>query len=211
MSSAAARHPIFARCFDRLSHAIEDEVGPCRDELLAGLAGRVVEVGAGNGINFAHYPSAVEAVTAIEPEPYLRAKATAAAERAAVPVTVLDAAAEALPLPDGSCEGAVACLVLCSVPDQPTALAELRRVLRPGGELRFFEHVVARGSPRARVQSLLDSSGVWPLLGGGCHCARDTLAAVRAAGFTVERSRDVDVGPSWTVTNPHVLGVARLA
>jgi ubiquinone/menaquinone biosynthesis C-methylase UbiE len=195
VSSPAARHPIFARCFDRLSHAMEGEVGPCRDELLAGLTGHVVEVGAGNGINFARYPPAVEAVTAVEPEPYLRAKATVAADRAAVPITVLDAAAEALPLPDDSCDEAVACLVLCSVRDQPTALAELRRVLRPGGELRFFEHVVARGSSRARVQSFLDAAGVWPLLAGGCHCARDTLAAVRAAGFTVERARDIDVGP----------------
>lgn len=188
---------------------MEREVGQYRDELLSGLSGRVVEVGAGNGINFSRYPPRVEEVVAIEPERYMRTKAVAAVTRAPVAVTLVDATAEALPLTDESCDAAVACLVLCSVPELAAALAELRRVLRPGAQLRFFEHVRSADSRRARVESALDASGLWPLLGGGCHCSRDTEAAVRAAGFTIERARKVEIGPSWAITNPHVLGVAR--
>jgi ubiquinone/menaquinone biosynthesis C-methylase UbiE len=104
-----------------------------RRKLLAGLAGRVLEVGAGNGLNFAHYPPAVTEVLAVEPEPYLSGLAQAAAAQAPVPVRVVDGTADALPTPDASMDGAVASLVLCSVPNQARALAELDRVLRPGG------------------------------------------------------------------------------
>jgi SAM-dependent methyltransferase len=201
-------HPIFARLFDRLSHVVEKEVGPRRDELLSGLSGRVLEIGAGNGINFAHYPSAVDEVVALEPERYLRAKAQRAAAAASAHVTVRAGVAEDLDLPDASLDGAVACLVLCSVHDQTKALAELRRVLKPGGELRFLEHVRAPRSGKARAQTMADGSGIWPRLAGGCHCARDTVNAIQTAGFDVDRVRSLDLGPSWGITNPHVLGSA---
>jgi ubiquinone/menaquinone biosynthesis C-methylase UbiE len=202
------RHPLFARFFDRLSRAMEKEVGRYRDELLAGLSGRVVEVGAGNGINFSHYPATVDEVIAIEPEPYMRAKAEAAANAAPIRVSVRPGVADALGLEDGSVDAAVASLVLCSVPDQETALAEIRRVTKSGGELRFLEHVRAAGHRKARVQRGADRSGVWPLMAGGCHCARDTVGAIRDAGFEVVQVHDLDVGPSWNITNPHVLGRA---
>jgi ubiquinone/menaquinone biosynthesis C-methylase UbiE len=202
------KHPLFARFFDRLSRAMEKEVGRFREELLSGLSGRVLEVGAGNGINFSHYPATVEEVIAIEPEPYLRGKAEQAASAAPIPVTVRSGVADALELEDASVDAAVASLVLCSVPDQGSALAELRRAIRPGGELRFLEHVRAAGARKARVPNAADRSGIWPLVGGGCHCARDTVAAIRAAGFEVVHTRDLDVGPSWNITNPHVLGSA---
>ena len=142
MSDASPiRHPIFARFFDRLSRLMEREVGEHRRELLAGLSGRVVEIGAGNGMNFQHYPAGVEEVVALEPEAYLRDKAEQAARGAPVRVTVRDGLADALPLEDGDFDGAIACLVLCTVPDPGRALGELRRVLNPGGELRFLEHV----------------------------------------------------------------------
>ena len=208
VAEAEIRHPLFARFFDRLSRTMEPEVGRRRDELLAGLTGRVLEVGAGNGINFAHYPGSVAEVVALEPEGYLRAKAEAAAAEADIPVTVQLGLAEELPFEDGSFDAAVACLVLCSVPDQARALAELRRVLKPGGELRFFEHVRSAKPGKARLQSLADGSGIWPHVGGGCHSARDTIAAIAGAGFEVARFESVDVGPSWVLTNPHVLGVA---
>lgn len=207
--AAEVRHPVFARCFDRLSHLMEKEVAAHRDELLAGLSGRVVEMGAGNGIGFPHYPATVEEVVALEPEPYLRAKALEAARRAPVSVSVRDGVADALPLEDGAFDAAVASLVLCTVPGASGALAELRRVLRPGGELRFMEHVRADRSPKASLQRSLDRSGIWPCLGGGCHCARDTVGTIEAAGFRIERMRRFDLGPSWLVTNPHVLGFAR--
>lgn len=206
---SAVRHPIFARVFQRLSRLMEPEVGEHRDELLAGLSGRVVEIGAGNGMNFSHYPPAVGEVVALEPEPYLRERAEEAARDAPVRVSVGDAAAYPLPLEPASVDGAVASLVLCTVPDQAGALAELRRVLKPGGELRFMEHVRSDRPRKARLQERLDRSGVWPRLGGGCHCGRDTVNAIEAAGFEIERVRHFDVGPAWMHTNPHVLGVAR--
>ncbi len=204
------RHPIFARCFDRLSTVLDRETGPQREELLAGLRGRILEVGAGNGINFRYYPEAVREVIAIEPEPYLRAKARLAAARAPVPVRVCAGTASRLPLAAASIDAAVASLVLCTVPDVDAALAELRRVLKAGGELRLLEHVRAGGSFKAMAQRLLDRTGLWPLLGGGCHCSRATVAAVEAAGFRIERLRTVEVGPRFLLTNPHVLAVARL-
>src|SRR5207237_3447495 len=122
----------------------------CRRELLDGLAGTVVEVGPGNGPNFPLYPAAVKRVVAVEPEPYLREKATATAAAAAVAIDVVPGDAEHLPLPDRSVDAVVLSLVLCSVPDQAVALREVRRVLRPGGEVRVYEHVVAeRPVPRA--------------------------------------------------------------
>jgi hypothetical protein len=141
-----------------------------RRRLLARLSGRVVELGAGNGLNFPHYPATVTQVVAIEPEPSLRAAAEqAAAQRASVTVTVRAGTADQLPLADGEVDAAVASLVLCSVPDQASALAELHRVLRPGGELRFYEHVIARCQPKRTILLLADRSGLWPAIAGGCH------------------------------------------
>jgi ubiquinone/menaquinone biosynthesis C-methylase UbiE len=203
------RHPIFARFFDRLSRLMERDVGEHRDELLAGLSGRVVEVGAGNGMNFRHYPATVDEVVALEPEAYLRGKAEEAARAAPVRVSVRDGAADPLPLEDASFDAAIASLVLCTVPDPARALAELRRVLKPGGELRFMEHVRSDRARKARLQDRLDRWGIWPRVGGGCHCGRDAVGAIEAAGLRIERVRSLDVGPSWMVTNPHVLGAAR--
>jgi ubiquinone/menaquinone biosynthesis C-methylase UbiE len=133
--------PRFARMYRKAS-ARADRRGASghRTRLLEGLQGRVVEVGAGHGLNFAHYPRTVTEVIAIEPEPHLRADAEAAAGAAPVPVAVHHGMADALPVEDGGVDAAVASLVLCSVPDQAGALVELHRVLRPGGELRFYEH-----------------------------------------------------------------------
>jgi ubiquinone/menaquinone biosynthesis C-methylase UbiE len=209
VSATEIRHPIFARFFDRFSRLAEAQVEEWRAELLAGLSGRVVELGAGNGLNFRHYPSTVEEVVALEPEPYLRGKAEEAAASAPVRVTVRAGVADSLPLEEAGFDGAVASLVLCSVPEQAIALAELKRVLRPRGELRFLEHVRSEGSRRAGVQGVLDRSGVWPFMAGGCHCARDTVGAIEAAGFQIERVRYADLGPSWMVTNPHLIGLAR--
>lgn len=205
---ADLKHPVFARVFDRLTPLMEKEVGRWRDELLDGLSGRVVEVGSGNGINFSHYPATVTEVIALEPEPYLRGKAEEAAKAAAVRVSVQAGVADSLDLGDASVDAAVTSLVLCSVPDQGTALAELRRVLKPGGELRFLEHVRSSGAGKARFQAAADGWGVWPLIAGGCHCSRDTVAAIRSAGFDVAAVRELNVGPSWSITNPHVLGRA---
>jgi len=109
-------------------------------------------------------------------------------------------------------DAAVASLVLCSVPDQERALAELRRVIRAGGELRFYEHVIATTQPKRAILQFADRSGIWPALGGGCHPARDTGAAIKAAGFTIERQERFDfrAGP-LEPRIPYILGIARRA
>ncbi|MEV5505451.1 class I SAM-dependent methyltransferase [Streptomyces orinoci] len=207
----AVHHPLFARFYAAVSPALDQRAGLAahRRELVAGLSGRVIEIGAGNGLNFAHYPDTVSEVVAIEPEPRLRRLAREAAVRAGVPVDVVPGVAEALPVKSEAFDGAVLSLVLCSVRDQRRALAELRRVLRPGGELRFLEHVRASGRTPATVQRALDRS-VWPLVFGGCHTARDTVAAIGAAGFELGEWRRLRIPERGLPmpTSPHVLGAA---
>ncbi len=206
----AVHHPLFARLYDRVS-ALAENTGQRehRRELLAGLSGRVVEVGAGNGLNFPHYPPEVEEVVAVEPEAYLGERSRKAAAGAAVSVRVVDGLAEELPLEDGSVDAGVCSLVLCSVPSQAVALAELRRVVRPGGELRFYEHVRGEGAALARVQRAADL--VWPCIAGGCHTHRDTPRVIEGAGFAIEACRRFSFRPCSVLAPiaPHVLGRAR--
>ena len=206
------QHPVFARVYTRMAAGLEHRgAADIRSRLLAGLQGSVVEVGAGTGTNLAHYPAAVTRVLAVEPEAHLRALAerAAASAPAPVPVEVVDGVAERLPLANASVDAAVTSLVLCSVADQAVALREVARVLRPGGELRFWEHVRADGGALARTQRVLDRT-VWPLIAGGCHLSRDTLRAIEDAGFTVagvERFRFPETRPP-NPSAPQVLGVA---
>jgi SAM-dependent methyltransferase len=211
MTTTDIPRPRFARMYLKAA-ARADRRGATehRRRLLRDLSGRVVEIGAGNGLNFAHYPATVTDVVAIEPEPALRAIAQQAAARAPVPVSVRQGTASAVPLEDGEMDAAVASLVLCSVPDQARALGELHRVLRPGGELRFYEHVIARCQPKRAILQLADHSGLWPAIGGGCHPARDTGAAIEAAGFTIERCERFGFRASAVEPSvPHILGIAR--
>ncbi|WMX48559.1 class I SAM-dependent methyltransferase [Streptomyces roseicoloratus] len=210
-SGRSRAHPVFARFYAKVAGPALDKAGVAehRRRLLSGLTGDVIEVGAGNGLNFGHYPPGVRHVLAVEPEPRLRALARQAARTAPVPVEVTAGVAEELAVPAASYDAAVVCLTLCSVSDPGAALSELHRVLRPGGELRFFEHVRAESAGMRRVQRVLDAT-VWPLLVGGCHTGRDTRAAITAAGFSLT-SIDTFPFPETRVPSPaatHILGTA---
>jgi ubiquinone/menaquinone biosynthesis C-methylase UbiE len=197
------QHPCFARLYSRVSRWLDHRGGSeHRQRLVAPLSGRVIEVGAGNGLNFPHYPRSVTSVLALEPEARLGAEALRSAPAAPVPVRMVSARAEQLPVADDRFDGAVLSLVMCSVADPARALAELRRVVRPGGTIRFYEHV---RSPRPAVGAVQDVvTPVWSAGAGGCHLNRDTIATIRAAGFEITA---LDRFTFAGVT--HVLGTAR--
>jgi ubiquinone/menaquinone biosynthesis C-methylase UbiE len=170
----------------------------------------VIEVGAGDGRSFEHYPTAVERVLAVEPDPSACDAAAERARAAAVPIEIVPGLADALPAADAGFDTAVLMGVLCTVPDPPTALAEVRRVLVPGGELRFWEHVRSRGLAFRALQ-LAGDRLFWTRSLGGCRTTRDTTAAIAAAGFRVESlERGFHSSSVLTVTSaPYILGVAR--
>jgi ubiquinone/menaquinone biosynthesis C-methylase UbiE len=200
------RHRFFSRMYSRMKD--RQEQTEHRRRMLAGLSGRVIELGAGDGRNFAEYPPEVTEVLAVEPEPYLREHAAAAAASASTAVKVVSGVADQIPAEDASFDAGVASLVLCSVPDQTKALAELRRVIRPGGELRFYEHVVSNHPRRARLENF--ASHLWPRIAGGCHLNRDTGPAIERAGFSIESCDRFGFSPGFPVPEiAHILGVAR--
>jgi SAM-dependent methyltransferase len=207
-TAQSPRRPVFGRVFPHLSHVLETGgVGARRAPWLAGLSGQVIDIGAGTGASFPHFPPAVTGVTAVEPQPRLRRIAAAAARTAPVAVTVTGGMADALPAADASCDAAVVSFVLCSVPDQDRALREIRRVLRPGGRLYFLEHVRADSTGQARVQSALDAT-VWPRLLGGCHLGRDTTAAIERAGFRIDRLDRFEFPEVHSPVSFHIVGHA---
>jgi ubiquinone/menaquinone biosynthesis C-methylase UbiE len=196
------RRPIFARFYELLSRGEDPFIRRYRQEVAGGARGRTLELGAGNGLNLAHYARTVS-VVAVEPQPAMLGRLRARARRAGVPVRVVRAAAEALPFRDGAFETAVVSLVLCSVGDPSTVAAELGRVVGADGELRVFEHVRSEDPGVARWQDRLNRPYGW--FAGGCNMNRDTIGTLRRAGFGV-RYRRLPYGPRFA---PHVLGVAR--
>lgn len=202
------RNPVFAWYFARAGARNEERGNrELRREMLAGLSGRVVEVGAGTGLNFPHYPLGVRAVIAVEPEPYLRERARRAAADAPVPIRVVDGMADRIPV-DGPVDAVVVSGLLCSVADPRAALTEFARVLRPGGELRFYEHVRSRDPLFAALQRA--AAPAWARLMGGCRCAQDTLPEIRRV-FDVERVRGFrfPYGARVKPVAPRILGAAR--
>jgi len=206
---ALVNNPLFARYLARFGGRNEERGNrELRKEMLAGLSGRVLEVGPGNGLNFPHYPLSVQEVVAVEPEPYLRSRAAEAAAAAPVPIRVADGTADELPAADGSFDAVVVSGLLCSVADPSAGLTEFHRVLRPGGELRFYEHVRSRDALFAALQQAADL--VWPRLMGGCHVQRQTLSTIEQV-FTIETCRGFRFPPgarAWPVA-PRILGIAR--
>lgn len=187
-------NPFFARLWTRMSQREPESIRVLRRENLAGLTGRVLEVGAGTGTNFEFYPDTVDEVVAVEPERRLADIAKHAAVRAAVPVTVTTDTVE--DYASGERFDAVVCsLVLCSVGDPDEVLRQLFARLRPGGELRYLEHVASSGA-RAGLQKAADAT-VWPRLLGNCHTHRHTERSITAAGFVVDDARREWMFPKW--------------
>lgn len=205
---SAFQHPRFARLYERISAESERRgTAEHRDRALAGLSGRVIEVGAGNGMNFRHYPDTVTEVVAVEPEDTLRGVAEQAAATAAVPVKVVAGHGDALLFDDGTFDAAVLSLVLCSVPEPGHFLAEVRRVLKPGGELRFFEHVRSSSTLLGIFQDAITPA--WSLIGGGCHLNRDSRSAIDAAGFDIDDIDRFAYRPlKFVPPHAHILGRA---
>jgi SAM-dependent methyltransferase len=208
-------HPLFSRVWSWAMRHQPAGVARARGELLAGLEGRVLEVGAGTGSNFELYPSGVDEVIAVEPDRVLREEAAVAAAKreTAVPGTrihVLDGTFENLPADAAGPYDAVVCaLVLCTVADVPASLAAAHAALRPGGELRYYEHVATDGW-LGGVQRAVDAT-FWPRAFGGCHTHRDTVAAIDRAGFERVSHRDIRMAPAWAPVPiaPMALGIAR--
>ena len=187
-------HPFFARMWTVMSAHETPLLRRLRGENLAGLSGRVLEVGAGTGTNFAYYPDTVDEVVALEPETRLAPTAREAAAGVSVPVTVIESTIETMPAAEPF-DAVVCSLVLCSVDDPDAVLRQLNSVLKPGGELRYFEHVASAGW-RGGLQRLADFT-VWPRIAGNCHTHRHTERAISNAGFTVETARHQSTFPSW--------------
>lgn len=185
---AGLQHPRFARAYARVIEGMNRRGGTeHRRVLLANLHGTVIEIGAGDGSSFGLYPSGVTQLVVVEPDDYLRSLALEKAASSSIPVSVIAGAAERIPAENFSVDAVVSSLVLCSVMDQSTALAEIRRVLRPGGTFAFYEHVRSNHLPLAMAENLL--APAWQVIAGGCHPNRDTLGAITAAGFTIQDNR----------------------
>jgi ubiquinone/menaquinone biosynthesis C-methylase UbiE len=159
-------------------------LGRFRQRVAAAAEGRVLEIGAGSGLNFAFYGATVTSVIGLEPSPALLRMARARASSAQVAITLLDASAEAIPLDSDSIDTVVTTWTLCTIPNAPVALAEMRRVLRPGGALRFVEHGRAPEPGVARWQDRLDP--LWSRFAGGCHLNRKIDDLILGNGFQIE-------------------------
>ena len=182
---ADPEHPWLAAALDVMMKPLF----PARELVVPAATGAVLEVGVGTGLNFELYRG-IDELVGIEPDPHMLARARARAMVLSFPVELHQAGAESMPFPDARFDTAVVTFTLCTIPDPIAALAELRRVLRPGGRMLFVEHTRSSQPVLAGVQDLL--TPLWKRIGGGCHLNRPSLDLVREQGFSV-----ADVAPVW--------------
>ena len=200
---------LMAKFYDRLLEQSEEAcLRDWRRDLLAGVTGRVLEVGAGTGLNVPYYTSNVTHLVLSEPEPHMRSKLQSRLA-AALPAEVElgDATLDHLPMPDQSFNTVVSTLVLCSVRDLDQALDEIRRVLVPGGQLVFLEHIGAEDHPdRLKWQRRIEP--LWKVLAGNCHLTRRTEQAIERAGFDVNQIERESIRKAMPLTRPSIRGIA---
>jgi ubiquinone/menaquinone biosynthesis C-methylase UbiE len=190
-----------------MSQAEKKGLRDARRDLLAQASGECLEIGAGTGLNLEHWPRSVERLVLTEPDPHMARRLREKVADSGRAAEVVDARGERLPFPDDSFDTAALTLVLCTAPDPPAVLLEVDRVLRPGGQLLFLEHVRAEDPKLARWQDRLH--GPWYLFGNGCHCNRDTLATIEASGLRVERAERGEIPGAVPIVRPKVMGAAR--
>ena len=201
---------LMAAVYDRFMRGSEEAcLAQWRAELLRDLSGAVLEVGAGTGVTLPHYPKSIARVVLCEPDAHMRRKLKQKVDVSALrKIEFSDASLDSLPFKAGEFDAVVCSLVLCSVPDQQAALAEIARVLKPGGRLLFLEHVAADGRPgRLKWQRRVEP--VWKHLMGNCHLTRRTEAAIAAAGFEIERIQRESIRKALPIVRPSIRGLAR--
>jgi ubiquinone/menaquinone biosynthesis C-methylase UbiE len=200
---------LFATMYDRgLKGTEEAGLREMRRATLVEASGRTIDVGAGTGANLGLYPAAVSDLVLSEPDPHMVAKLRPKLAVSGTAAEVVDAPAESLPFEDSSFDTVVFTLVLCTVPDPAAALAEAARLLRPGGKLLFVEHVRSEDPSLARWQDRLESP--WHFLADGCHCNRDTVAAIEASPMQVEHVEHDRLPKALPLIRPLVRGSAAL-
>ena len=207
-------HKWFAALFDKLSESHERTfMKEIRPRIVDGARGRVLEIGAGTGHSLPYYQGhKFEELVLTEPDPYMMQRLREKLDRASIDAQAVEAPAEELPFPDASFDTVLSVHVLCSVSDLQKGLSEIRRVLKPDGQLRFFEHVRSRNRIGARAQDA--ALPVWRWFGAGCHPNRDTATTVEKEGFRLlehERMRPFSLAQSLLIcafARPHAFGVA---
>jgi SAM-dependent methyltransferase len=203
---------VFAGLYDRMLKGTEENgLGAMRSELLADARGRVIEIGAGTGVNLNLYGGGVEDLTLVEPDPHMGAKLRRRLQERSespIPAQLVAAPAESLPFADDTFDTAVAMLVLCTIPDSVAAIDELSRVLKPGGRLLFIEHVRATNPSMSRRQDRFETP--WRFVADGCHCNRDTEATLRASSFDLETIDHGRMPKAPPIVRPLIRGTATL-
>jgi ubiquinone/menaquinone biosynthesis C-methylase UbiE len=196
---------LWAAGYDRFAAASDRRGGAeRRQQLVENASGAVLEVGAGTGKNFRHYRKA-DRVVALEPEAAMRARAEPRLAQASVAIEIIDGDAMSLPFEDGTFDTVVFGLVLCTIPDPAKALNEARRVLRPNGVLRFYEHVRSDDPRLARWQDRL--ARPWRWFGRGCNANRETLTTIASCDFEIDELERFDADGEPAIVRPHVIGV----
>lgn len=200
----------FSAIYDRAMKSTEEAgMREIRRETLTAARGRTIDIGAGTGINVELYPEGVTELVLAEPDEHMLKHLRPKVPTWGRDVDVVQAGADRLPFDADSFDTAVFTLVLCTVPDPAAALKEAARVLKPGGELLFVEHVRSPEPGLARWQDRLERP--WRFLGDGCHCNRDTVATIEASPFEVDRVERGELPKAPPLVRPLVRGSATLS